>query len=122
VIAGTLLIEALTFPFLGWATGAWTLGLVFGVLMFIGPIYNVVQFSYRLALIPDALQGRVNSSFRLVAHGLQPVGAVLCGVVIEHHGTPWALALFGATYVVLWWAAWRLPSIRAAGRFPGASS
>jgi predicted MFS family arabinose efflux permease len=116
VIAGTLLVEAVTFPLLGWATGAWSLGLVFGVLMFIGPIYNVVQFSYRLGLIPDALQGRVNSSFRLVAHGLQPVGAVLCGVLIEHHGTPWALAMFGATYGGLWWAAWRLPSIQAAGR------
>ena len=32
-------------------------------------IYNVVQLSYRIALIPDGLQGRVNSSFRLFAFG-----------------------------------------------------
>ena len=38
----------------------------------IGPIYNVVQFSYRLALIPERLLGRVNSTFRLLAFGFQP--------------------------------------------------
>ena len=48
-----------------------------------GPIYNVVQFSYRLALIPDELQGRVNSVFRLLAFGLQPLGWALTGVLIQ---------------------------------------
>jgi hypothetical protein len=39
----------------------------------IAPIYNVVQFNYRLSLIPDALQGRVNSTFRLLAFGFTPL-------------------------------------------------
>ncbi|GAC1369228.1 MAG: hypothetical protein NVS2B12_29470 [Ktedonobacteraceae bacterium] len=36
------------------------------VLTFVtGPIYNVVQMSYCMSIIPDELQGRVNSMFRL---------------------------------------------------------
>ncbi len=34
------------------------------------PIYNVTRVSYRLSLIPDALQGRVNSAYRLPSAGL----------------------------------------------------
>jgi MFS family permease len=51
-----------------------------------GPIYNVVQFSYRSALIPDALQGRVNSVFRLIAFGGQPIGVALIGWLIQSTG------------------------------------
>ncbi len=39
--------------------------------------------SYRLSLIPDALQGRVNSVFRLLAFGFQPLGWVVTGVLIQ---------------------------------------
>jgi hypothetical protein len=55
----------------------------------------VVQFSYRIALIPDGLQGRVNSSFRLFAFLLNPVGAALCGWLLERGGSPPAVAVFG---------------------------
>jgi hypothetical protein len=48
----------------------------------LAPIYNVVQFSYRLALIPDELQGRVNSSFRMIAYGFMPLGQTLVGFLL----------------------------------------
>ncbi|MBV9616802.1 MAG: hypothetical protein JO031_15215, partial [Ktedonobacteraceae bacterium] len=51
-----------------------------------GPIYNVVQFSYRSALIPDELQGRVNSVFRLIAFGGQPIGVALIGWLLQSAG------------------------------------
>lgn len=57
-----------------------------GVMTFLQPTYNVVQFSYRLSIIPDGLQGRVNSVFRLLAFGFMPLGAALSGVLIEHFG------------------------------------
>ena len=60
------------------------LGVVYALIYLTGPIYNVVQFSYRLALIPDALQGRVNSTFRLLAFGFIPVGAAVSGFLLEH--------------------------------------
>lgn len=63
------------------------------------PSYDTVQYSYRLALIPDALQGRVNSAFRLVALGMAPLGVALTGVLIER---------IGATSTLLFFAAWLL--------------
>ena len=45
-----------------------------------------VQYSYRLAQIPDKLQGRVNSVFRLIAFGSQPIGIALTGLLIQAIG------------------------------------
>ena len=60
------------------------------------PAYNTVQYSYRLALIPDALQGRVNSAFRLVALGSAPLGLALTGVLLERVGPTTTLLAFAA--------------------------
>jgi len=93
VIAGVLAVQALMLPLMVVAPGAWTLGVVYAVLAFCGPVYNVVQLSRRLAMIPDGLQGRVNSAFRFAANVLYPVGAALCGWLAEHHG-PGVAAFF----------------------------
>jgi|GEM_PF-3662937 len=37
----------------------------------------------RISLIPDELQGRVNSVFRLLAFGFQPFGFALTGLLIQ---------------------------------------
>jgi predicted MFS family arabinose efflux permease len=58
------------------------------------PSYDTVQYSYRLALIPDALQGRVNGVFRLIGVGARPLGVALTGVLLERAGvTPTLLFL-----------------------------
>jgi predicted MFS family arabinose efflux permease len=119
VIVGTLVVQALLFPLFGIAAGAWTLGLVFGAMQFFGPIYNVVQFSYRIARIPDALQGRVNSSFRLIAFILNPVGSLACGVLIERANAAWALGVFAAVLAALAVYAALDPVIRDEGRTAG---
>ncbi len=77
------------------------LGVVYALIYMTGPIYNVVQFSYRLALIPDALQGRVNSTFRLLAFGFIPVGAAMGGFLLETIGTAVTVVVFTALYVAL---------------------
>jgi len=46
------------------------------------PIYNVAQVSYRLSLIPDALQGRVNSAYRLPSYGSGLLGTAAGGVLL----------------------------------------
>ncbi|GHO62071.1 MFS transporter [Ktedonobacter sp. SOSP1-52] len=50
------------------------------------PIYMVAQYSYRVARVPDRLQGRVNSVFRLVAFGGQPLGIAMTGVLLQYLG------------------------------------
>ena len=68
---------------------AGTPALLMGVVAFTSlgaPTYDIVQYTYRIAIIPDALQGRVNSVFRLIAWGVRPMGAALTGVLLERAG------------------------------------
>ena len=95
VIAGTVLLQALLFPLNALSPSPLWLGLVYALIHFLGLVYNVVQFSHRIALIPAGLQGRVNAGFRFIAHSLNPVGAALCCILIERIGAQWTLwALF----------------------------
>lgn len=98
VIITTVWITALLFPLLAFAPHFYILGVIMGLSWMTGPIYNVVQFSYRVALIPDALQGRVNSVFRLLAFGFQPFGAFIGGLLIENYGVYVAIAFFTIWY------------------------
>ena len=46
-----------------------------------GEVWNVVAVSYRQALVPDHLLGRVMATYRVIAYGAMPVGAALGGAV-----------------------------------------
>ncbi len=116
VIVGTIALQAAAFPCYAFAPGALWLGVVYGWIMFFGPIYNVVQLSYRIGLIPDGLQGRVHSSYRLIAFALNPFAAVLCGVTLEHGGANEAVAVFAAVFIALALAAVLDGPVRTAPR------
>lgn len=83
IIICIIWFEALCFPLYAIAPDPLLLGVLSAFLFAAGPIYNVVQFSYRISLIPDELQGRVNSVFRLLAFGFQPFGFALTGLLIQ---------------------------------------
>jgi hypothetical protein len=86
VIVAVAWLWALLWPLQALAPNPLILGLVIASLFTVSPIYDVVQFSYRLSLIPDELQGRVNSVFRLGAFGAQPLGLALTGWLLQTHG------------------------------------
>ncbi|HXX77397.1 MAG TPA: MFS transporter, partial [Ktedonobacteraceae bacterium] len=67
-------IWALTWLLFAVAPNPLILGIVTAVSFIIVPIFMSVQFGYRLAMIPDYLQGRVNSVFKLIAFGSEPLG------------------------------------------------
>ena len=101
VIISTVWVGALLWPLYAIAPNPIILGVIAALSFINGPVYNVVQFSYRLALIPDELQGRVNSVFRLLAFGFQPLGWVVTGVLIQLISViPTILVLF-VVYLVL---------------------
>ncbi|HEU5376899.1 MAG TPA: MFS transporter [Ktedonobacteraceae bacterium] len=77
------------------------LGVIAAGFFLLGPIYNVVQYSYRLALIPDEFQGRVNSSFRLIAFGAQPLGALLMGTLLQLAGPSITVLVFTSLLALL---------------------
>ena len=57
---------------------------------------SVIQVSYRLATIPDALQGRVNSVYRMGSFGAMTGGTALAGFLVETQGAGAALWMMAA--------------------------
>ena len=77
------------------------LGAIVACFFLVDSIYNIVQFSYRLTLIPDELQGRVNSAFRLISYSLRPVGIALTGVLMQSLGSMQTAIIFAIILLVL---------------------
>jgi hypothetical protein len=69
-------------------------------------VWNVVAVSYRQAVVPNELLGRVNSVYRLLAYGSFPLGALLGGLIAEttNLGVPWLVAGVGTLLLVPWLA------------------
>ncbi len=100
-IIGLWWLYPLPFVLLAVAPNPLILGGLLAAGLLVDSAYNVVQFSYRLALIPDELQGRVNSSFRLISYSLRPVGQALTGVLIQSIGVVFTVLAFSLCLVVL---------------------
>jgi MFS family permease len=95
VMIASTWIWALSWLLYAFAPTPLLLGLANGLSYTIVPIFMVTQYSYRLALIPDHLQGRVNSVFRLIAFGGQPIGMAITGALIQVIGAlPTVFVLF----------------------------
>ncbi len=111
-----LWVLALLWPLYALASTPLLLGVLSAAYFVIGPIFNVVVMSYRLALIPDALQGRVNSAVRLFSYGLIPVGQAVTGLLLQQLGPVATILLLAVGYVVLALVATLNPDIRHATR------
>jgi MFS family permease len=60
--------------------------------------YNITQVSYRQAITPERLQGRMNAAMRWVVWGTIPLGALLGGSIgqwIGLHTALWVGAIGG---------------------------
>ena len=77
------------------------LGVVAALGVMLITIYNVVGISYRLALIPEELQGRVNSAFRFLAFAFRPLGLTLCGFLLDRAGATPTIILFSLWLLAL---------------------
>ena len=45
------------------------------------PIYNITQVSFRQAITPERLQGRMNSVMRFIVWGVMPLGSLVGGAI-----------------------------------------
>jgi MFS family permease len=90
---GAAWVWAVSWLALAVAPNLWMLGVANGVSFIIVPIFYSVQSSYRLIAIPDYLQGRVQSVFRLLSLGSQPLGLALTGLLIQRIGPGQTVAL-----------------------------
>jgi MFS family permease len=50
------------------------------------PVYNVTQVSFRQAITPERLQGRMNSVMRFIVWGVMPLGSLIGGAVATEFG------------------------------------
>ncbi len=72
------------------------MGVVFGLMLAAAPLWNAVLSTYRIVLVPDELQGRVDSACRFVTQSVSPLSPLLAGVLLEYCGsTTTLLAMLG---------------------------
>jgi predicted MFS family arabinose efflux permease len=79
-----------------------------------GPIFNVVFASYRYALVPDRLLGRVQSASLVVAWGMTPLGALTAGFLLQSTGAVDTILVLAGISAFLAMSATVAPSVRAA--------
>ena len=77
------------------------LGALFGVWLFFGPLWDAVVVGYRLSIVPDELQGRVESVGTMIAFGGAALGPLAAGAAFGGLGPRATIALIGAWTVVL---------------------
>jgi len=77
-------LAALTvFPILNAFSRHWTMTTVLlGLSSMVGVLWNVITVSFRQAIIPPRLLGRINSAYRFFAWGMMPIGAALGGIIV----------------------------------------
>lgn len=88
------LMYALLIPFLA-ISPPLVIGALFAVMLFGAPTLNAAFGSYQGALVPDHLQGRVESIAGLIAAGVAPLGPLLAGFLLGSIG--------GTTTLFVYW-------------------
>ncbi|HEX4202984.1 MAG TPA: MFS transporter [Ktedonobacteraceae bacterium] len=103
IAISALWAQALLTPLLILAPNLLLLGTVLALLFFLFPIFDVLQRSLRMALIPDALQGRINSVYRLIVFSSNPVSVALTGLLLQNVGTTFTILLMtgGLTLIAI---------------------
>jgi MFS family permease len=96
VIIGSIFIWTLALVALALAPSSLLLIAGVGLIGFVWPPYGVTLVSYRLSISPDHLQGRVNSAFRFLSYGSEPLGVAFVGLLLALLNARLVLALLAA--------------------------
>ena len=106
----------------GWRLVAFPVG--FAAFSFSAVVYNVAQVSYRQAICPPRLLGRMNAAVRWVVWGTLPLGGLLggaCGALLGVRTTLW-IAFIGS-WAAGWWVFFsplrRMRDVLEVDRAPG---
>lgn len=89
-----LIIQSVAFAGIALSTNPFVVALMLVGISFTGSIGGIVGISFRQAVIPDALLGRVISAFRMYALGGMALGALIGGLLARGFGllTPYWLS------------------------------
>ncbi|GCE28081.1 MFS transporter [Dictyobacter alpinus] len=81
-----LIVFVVLFPLYGFITTPLLLGALYAAIALSDSIRAIFMDSYRFAVVPDALQGRVNSIYRLLLFSVLTIGSSALGLSLEHLG------------------------------------
>jgi predicted MFS family arabinose efflux permease len=95
-MVGIVAIHAVALGLVAAAGSVWLVALGLFVAGMIETMTGITQVSYRLGLIPDALQGRVNSVYRLMSFGAMGLGTTGGGLLIDLYGPRPVMGLIAA--------------------------
>jgi MFS family permease len=97
----SILLMALTTAVPGLTTAPLAIGAALALGSLAVLMWNVVTVTLRQRIVPDRLLGRVNASYRLLAWGSQPLGALLGGLIGELLGLQAVFLIAGAWSLLL---------------------
>ena len=100
IIVGCVLLWAAACSVLAFAQVPLMLAAGVALIDLLWPIYSVVVVTYRLSLVPDHVQGRINSSFRFISYGSEALGSALGGLFLAMLGAQSLLWLICAGLVL----------------------
>ena len=81
----------------------------------LGSGFTIVSYlTYRAAATPDRLMGRVGSTARTISIGLQPIGMVATGILLDTVGGNATVLVMGVSLLVLTLLFALSPTMRAA--------
>ncbi|MFN8540856.1 MAG: MFS transporter [Thermomicrobiales bacterium] len=116
VVIWTYWIMVLTWLLYGIAWNLPVLAVLVALGYLVVPIYFGAIYSYRLASIPNELQGRVNSVYRLISFGGGPISLAATGWLLEAIGPFWTVIVTFVPQFILAVATLAQRSVREAGK------
>lgn len=116
VVIWTFWIMLLTWLCYGIAWNLPMLGVMVALGYLVVPIYFGAIYSYRLTTVPNELQGRVNSVYRLVSFGGGPLSIAATGWMLEAVGPLWTVIITFVPQLVIAVATLMQREVREAGR------
>ncbi len=98
-------LAVVSFVISAWLLGFTTVlaGLVLGAVMggLSDPSWNVVSGTIRQRLVPDEVFGRMMTAYLFIAWSVQPLGALVGGVIAEEWGAQWVFVMSGTVVASL---------------------
>jgi len=92
---------AIVLPLYLIANNAAVLGILTAFYFFPGSLYGVLINSYRVSLIPDALQGRIASIYRILIVGAFSLGGLMGGILLQFFGTTLTVIICSLSFLIL---------------------
>jgi MFS family permease len=86
-------------PLIVWAN-PFVVGAALFAILLLNPAGNAAMGSYRMAITPDELQGRVASASQFLAMSVMPLAPLLGGLLLDRFGGPRAVIVLAAATVV----------------------